>query len=62
MAQVITDVAAFDAQVADFKAEYEKFQRGNKSAGTRARKALMEIKKLAGEIRMAISAQKAVAK
>ncbi len=54
------DVSSLMLNVEQFKEEYEKFQRGNKAAGTRARKALMEIKKLAGELRMAISAQKAV--
>jgi len=33
------------------KAEYEKFERGNKSAGTRARKSLQNIKKICQEIR-----------
>ncbi len=33
------------------KAEYEKFERGNKSAGTRARKGLQNIKKICQEIR-----------
>ena len=36
------------------KAEYEKFERGNKSAGTRARKSLQNIKKIAQEIRSQI--------
>ncbi len=36
------------------KAEYDKFQRGNKSAGTRARKSLQTIKKLAQDLRIAI--------
>jgi hypothetical protein len=31
----------------DFEEEYEKFESGNRSAGVRARKALMEIKRLA---------------
>ncbi len=33
------------------KAEYEKFERGNKSAGTRARKILQNIKKICQDIR-----------
>lgn len=33
--------------VKEFLAENEKFEGGNKSAGTRARKALMDLKKLA---------------
>lgn len=36
------------------KAEYEKFSRGNKSAGTRARKSLQNIKKLAQNLRVEI--------
>jgi hypothetical protein len=36
------------------KAEYEKFERGNKSAGTRSRKCLQNIKKIAQEIRIQI--------
>ena len=36
------------------KVEYDKFQRGNKSAGTRARKCLQNIKKHAQDIRVAI--------
>jgi hypothetical protein len=36
------------------KAEYEKFERGNKSAGTRARKCLQNIKKICQEIRIQI--------
>ena len=34
-----------DTEVENFKREYEKFERGNKSAGTRARKVLQDIKK-----------------
>jgi hypothetical protein len=36
------------------KGEYEKFERGNKSAGTRARKSLQNIKKISQEIRIQI--------
>jgi hypothetical protein len=36
------------------KGEYEKFERGNKSAGTRARKSLQNVKKIAQEIRIKI--------
>jgi hypothetical protein len=36
------------------KAEYEKFERGNKSAGTRARKCLQNVKKICQEIRIQI--------
>lgn len=40
------------------KAEYEKFERGNKSAGTRARKSLQNIKKACQEIRIEIQEAK----
>jgi len=43
------------------KGEYEKFERGNKSAGTRARKSLQNIKKIAQEIRIQIQEAKAKA-
>ncbi|KMQ50488.1 hypothetical protein CHISP_2606 [Chitinispirillum alkaliphilum] len=36
------------------KEEYEKFERGNKSAGTRARKSLQNIKKMAQDLRIQI--------
>jgi hypothetical protein len=36
------------------KAEYDKFERGNKSAGTRARKSLQNVKKICQEIRIEI--------
>jgi hypothetical protein len=45
-------------EVETLKSEYEKFERGNKSAGTRARKSLQEIKKLAQELRTEIQAKK----
>jgi hypothetical protein len=41
-------------EVEILKQEYEKFERGNKSAGTRARKSLQNIKKLAQDIRVLI--------
>jgi hypothetical protein len=40
------------------KAEYEKFERGNKSAGTRSRKCLQNIKKIAQELRIQIQGAK----
>ena len=40
------------------KVEYEKFSRGNKSAGTRARKCLQNIKKLAQNLRVEIQSAK----
>jgi hypothetical protein len=45
-------------EVEVLKAEYEKFERGNKSAGTRARKSLQTIKKMAQDLRIQIQEQK----
>jgi len=45
-------------EIAVLKVEYEKFTRGNKSAGTRARKSLQNIKKLAQELRVHIQNEK----
>ena len=47
-----------DLEVENFKREYEKFERGNKSAGTRARKVLQDIKKTCQEIRVSIQGAK----
>lgn len=41
-------------EVEILKAEYEKFEHGNRSAGTRSRKCLQNIKKIAQEIRIQI--------
>lgn len=41
-----------------FKIEDEKFSSGNKAAGTRARKALMEVKKLSDARRKEIQSEK----
>lgn len=46
------------ALVEQFKAEDEKFENGNAAAGTRARKALMELKKLADARRKEIQESK----
>ncbi len=40
------------------KAEYEKFQSGNKAAGTRSRVALQKIKAKAQDLRKEIQAKK----
>ncbi|MBD3314807.1 MAG: histone H1 [Chitinivibrionales bacterium] len=45
-------------EVEILKSEYEKFERGNKSAGTRARKSLQSIKKMAQDLRIEIQEQK----
>lgn len=44
-------IQALENEVAQLKDEYEKFERGNKSAGTRARKVLQNIKRISQEIR-----------
>ena len=41
-------------EVEVLKEEYEKFERGNKSAGTRARKSLQTLKKMAQDLRVQI--------
>jgi Histone H1-like protein Hc1 len=45
-----------------FVTEVEKFNTGNKSAGTRARKALQELTKAAKTLRVAIQEEKNAAK
>lgn len=47
-----------DQKVENFKREFEKFERGNKSAGTRARKVLQDIKKTCPDIRVLIQGAK----
>lgn len=47
-----------DQKVESFKREFEKFERGNKSAGTRARKVLQDIKKTCQDIRVLIQGTK----
>lgn len=44
--------------VQQFQVEDDKFEGGNNAAGTRARKALMEIKRFCDERRKAIQASK----
>jgi archaellum component FlaC len=45
-------------EIENLKMEYEKFERGNKSAGTRARKSLQNVKKISQEIRNQIQETK----
>jgi hypothetical protein len=47
-----------DAEIELLKAEYDKFERGNKSAGTRARKVLQNVKAICQEIRVHIQTMK----
>ncbi len=52
-------VSELQGLVDSVSAEMEKFyDKGNKAAGTRARKGLQDLKKLAQEIRLEIQAQK----
>jgi|TARA_R100001015_G_C4432767_1_gene29277 ribosome-binding ATPase YchF (GTP1/OBG family) len=48
----------FDSHINTLATEYEKFQSGNKSAGTRARKSLSEIAKLCKVLRQEIQNEK----
>ena len=51
-------VQTLEQQLEAFKREYEKFERGNKSAGTRARKALQDIKRTCQDLRVSIQGSK----
>ncbi|HBE04615.1 MAG: hypothetical protein A2096_07160 [Spirochaetes bacterium GWF1_41_5] len=51
-------IDALLTEVENLKTEYAKFQAGNKSAGTRSRKCLQTIKKMAQELRLKIQEQK----
>ena len=44
-------IQGLEQEIESLKREYEKFERGNKSAGTRARKVLQNIKRLCQELR-----------
>ena len=46
------NIAKLDELVETIKADWEKFDGGNKSAGTRVRKACQDLKKLAQDIRV----------
>jgi hypothetical protein len=50
------------AALQQFEEDQAKFEAGNKAAGTPARKALMEIKKIAGEGRKELNAMRATKK
>ncbi|MDR2581638.1 MAG: hypothetical protein LBC85_11700 [Fibromonadaceae bacterium] len=47
-----------ESELEEFKTEYAKFGRGNKTAGTRARKYLQNIKSVAQELRASIQGTK----
>jgi hypothetical protein len=52
------DISKITNEVENLKVELEKFDRGNKSAGTRARKVLQNIKAACQEIRIKIQEEK----
>lgn len=47
-------IQSLEQELENFKLEYEKFERGNKSAGTRARKILQNIKRISQDLRVLI--------
>ena len=51
-------IQALENELANLKEEFEKFERGNKSAGTRARKVLQNIKRISQDIRIHIQTAK----
>ena len=51
-------IQALENEVLALKEEFEKFERGNKSAGTRARKVLQNIKRISQDIRVHIQSAK----
>ena len=51
-------IQALDNEIVALKEEFEKFERGNKSAGTRARKVLQNIKRISQDIRVHIQSAK----
>ncbi|HSQ41324.1 MAG TPA: hypothetical protein VLM37_03480 [Fibrobacteraceae bacterium] len=51
-------IQSLEQEIESLKREYEKFERGNKSAGTRARKVLQNIKRLCQELRVQIQSVK----
>ena len=55
----MSKVIEFESLLASFKEDYEKFnEKKNKTAGTRARKTLQEIRNWAKDVRMEISETK----
>jgi exonuclease VII small subunit len=54
----MSHIQALENEIAALKEEFEKFERGNKSAGTRARKVLQNIKRISQEIRIQIQTAK----
>jgi len=54
----MSHIQALENEISNLKEEFEKFERGNKSAGTRARKVLQNIKRISQDIRIQIQAAK----
>jgi exonuclease VII small subunit len=50
----MSHIQALENEIIALKEEFEKFERGNKSAGTRARKVLQNIKRISQDIRVHI--------
>ncbi len=51
-------IEALEEEITALKDEYMKFERGNKSAGTRARKVLQNIKRICQDMRVGIQSTK----
>ena len=51
-------VQQLEQELEAFKREYEKFEKGNKSAGTRARKVLQDIERTCQDLRVSIQGVK----
>ncbi len=51
-------VHQLEQELEAFKREFEKFEKGNKSAGTRARKFLQDIKRTCQDLRVSIQGAK----
>jgi exonuclease VII small subunit len=54
----MSHIQDLENEITALKEELEKFERGNKSAGTRARKVLQNIKRLSQDIRVYIQSAK----
>ena len=54
----MSHIQSLENEIAALKEELEKFERGNKSAGTRARKVLQNIKRVAQDVRVYIQSAK----
>jgi hypothetical protein len=54
----MSHIQALEDEIVTLKEEIEKFERGNKSAGTRARKILQNIKRIAQDVRVYIQTAK----